>query len=205
MSRTHPFLWTQTSSNQDKMRRGLSCLYTANARNLPTLDIPEALSLRQTLFPVLTCFYPLSCKTIYSSEHKLSSISKKRRLHISRDSSMIFSASFHTSVYFQLLQSFPLQIWPASSPVCCCRCSCEPLSLNLHKRTSGGKEIYHLEDCVHGMWSLRLALPEGMAVLHLDPFLSKSSCNSVLPLTFWLRSTKFIPYWLLRNQLIKVE
>ena len=121
------------------MRRRLSCLYTANARNLPTLDIPEALSLRQTLFPVLTCFHPLSCKTIYSSEHKLSSISKKRRLRISRHSSMIFSASFHTSVYFQLLQSFPLQIWPASSPVCCCRCSCKPLSLNLHKRTSGGK------------------------------------------------------------------
>lgn len=117
------------------MTRGLSCLYTANARNLPTLDGPEALSFRQTLCPVLTCFHPLSCKTIYSSEHKLSSISKKRTLRISRHSSMIFSASFHTSVYFQLLQSFPLQIWPASPPVCCCRCSCEPPSLDRHKRT----------------------------------------------------------------------
>lgn len=138
MSWMHPFLWTQTSSNQDKMRRGLSCLYTANARNLPTFDNSEDVSFRQTLFPVLICFYPLSCKTIYSPEHKLSSISKKRRLHISRHSSMIFAASFHNSVYFKLLQSFPLQTWPASPPVWCCKRLCEPPSLNLHKRTSGG-------------------------------------------------------------------
>lgn len=126
------------------MRRGLSCIYTASARNLPTLDIPEALSFRQTLFPVLTCFHPLSCRTIHSSEHKLSSISKKRRLCISRHSSTIFSASFHASVYFQLLQSFPLQIQPASSPLCCCRRSHEFPSQSLRKRTSGGSRAVPL-------------------------------------------------------------
>lgn len=62
----------------------------------------------------------------------------RRRLRISRHSSMIFSPSLSASVYFQLPQSFPPQIQPAPPPVRCCGCSREPLSLTLHKGTSGG-------------------------------------------------------------------